>query len=347
MFSKLNIVTSIMSLLLVLMIYGGIGVGVEAAESPIVLKVAHADPADPFTVKKHAQAVVFKSIVEAGTGGRVKVEIYAAGALGGEREYLEGVDIGTIQMGIASGPMAGFFKEAMIFDIPYLFPSADIAWKVLDGPFGQKLGRLLAEKTNMINLAYGETGFRNFTNSIRSVHTPVDMEGLKFRVMETPIYIELVKSLGGLPTPIAWPEVYTSLKQQVVDGQENPVSTIRYAKLYEVQKYLTLDGHSYGVDWTVINKQFFEKLPADIQQVIKKAGAISSTVNRGIQQLNEKLGMEELSKHMEIYAPTPEENELFRKQAQAPVIEWLKTQIDPQLIDEALKAVEEAKAQSY
>ncbi|MGQ9645821.1 MAG: DctP family TRAP transporter solute-binding subunit [Thermodesulfobacteriota bacterium] len=329
-------------------LFAFLGGAISAQAQTIVIKIAHADPADPCKVQKHAQALAIKSMVESETGGRVKVEVYAAGALGGEREYLEGVNIGTIQIGIASGPMAGFFKEAMIFDVPYLFPSADIVWKVLDGPFGEKLSKLLSTKTNMINLAYGETGFRNFTNSLRLIRTPADVKGMKVRVMENPIYMELVKSLGGSPTPIAWTETYTALKQKVVDGQENPVSTIVYAKLYEVQKYLTLDGHSYGVDWTVINKKFFEGLPADIKMIVKRAGVISGTINRGVKQLNEKLGTEELAKHMEIYAPTPEEKELFRKQAQPPVIKWLKTQIDPGLVDEALRAVDMAiKAKGY
>ena len=327
------------SLLLAFLAYTG---GVISAEAqPITIKIAHSDPVDPCKVQKHAQALAIKSMVESETGGRVKVEVYGAGALGGEREYLEGVNIGTIQMGVASGPMAGFFKEAMIFDVPYLFASADIVWKVLDGPFGAKLANLLQTKTNMINLTYGETGFRNFTNSLRPIRSPADLKGMKVRVMETPIYMELIKSLGGSPTPIAWPEVYTSLKQKVVDGQENPVSTIQYAKLYEVQKYLTLDGHSYGVDWTVINKNFFGGLPADIKMIVKRAAIISGTINRGVKQLNEKLGTAELAKHMEIYSPTPAEKELFRKQAQPAVIKWLKTQIDPGLVDEALKAVDE------
>ena len=116
-------------------------------------------------------------------------------------------------------------------------------------------------------LAYGETGFRNFTNSKLPIKSPADMKGLKIRVMETPVYVNMVKALGAAPTPIAWSEVYTALQQKVVDGQENPVATIVQAKLYEVQKYMILDGHSYGVDFFLINDKFYQSLPKETQEL--------------------------------------------------------------------------------
>ena len=105
---------------------------------PITIRIAHADPADPFSAQKHGQAMTFKALVESGSGGRITVQVYPAGQLGGEREYLEAVNLGTIEMGVASGAMAGFFPEAMVFDIPYLFSSQAVAWRVLDGPLGRR-----------------------------------------------------------------------------------------------------------------------------------------------------------------------------------------------------------------
>lgn len=315
-----------------------------AAQQSITIRIAHADPADPFSAQKHAQAMTFKALVESGSGGRISVQVYPAGQLGGEREYLEAVNLGTIEMGVASGAMAGFFPEAMVFDIPYLFSSQAVAWRVLEGPIGQKLSALLEQKTNMINLAYGEVGFRHFTNNVRPIRTPADMQGLRIRVQETPVYIRLIESLGGSPTPIPWPEVYSALAQGVVDGQENPVSTIDYAKLYEVQRYLTLDGHSYGVDFTVINKQFFNRLSPEDQELIRRAAYTSARVNQGIKALNEALSLDKLQETMEVYAPTADELQQFRELAQKAVIEWLQTQIDPSLIDEVLAAVKEAEA---
>ena len=318
-----------------------------AAEKPIVLKLAHADALDIFTSRKHAQSMIFRNLVNARSGGRIEVQIFGGGALGGEREYVESIMAGTVQAGIASGVMGGFFPEAMVTDIPYLFPSASIAWKVLDGPFGQKLSKMLLEKTGLRNLAFAEVGFRNFTNSKRPIRTPADMKGLKIRVQENPLFVTMVKALGGSPTPIAWTECYTALQNKVVDGEENPISTIVFANFQEVQKYLTLDGHVYGVDWFVIDNKFFKSLPEDLQYIILDCAKISAGVGRGLQQLNSSVvGLQTLiDAGMEIYAPTEEEMNLFKNACQGPVIEWLKTKFDIELINEMLEAVDKAVAE--
>jgi len=311
-------------------------------EAEFTLKVAHADSTDVYKSRKHAQVTAFKHLVESKSGGRINVEILGGGAAGGEREYVESIMMGSIQAGVASGAMANFFPEAMVTQIPYLFPNATVAWKVLDGEMGDKLSTMLKEKTGLRNLAFAEVGFRHFTNSKRPIKSPEDMEGLKFRVMETPIYMKMVEALGGNPTPIAWTETYSALQNGVVDGEENPVSTIVFANFAEVQDYLTLDGHVYGVDWFVMNNEFYNSLPSDLQRVVDQAAQVSSTVGRGLQQLNSSIGLETLKKNgMEIYSPTPEEKEAFKEAAQEPVVEWLKDQIDPDLVDEMLNTVEE------
>jgi len=318
-----------------------------AAEEPIVLKLAHADALDVFTSRKHAQCITFRNLVNARSGGRIEVQVFGGGALGGEREYVESIMTGTVQAGIASGVMGGFFPEAMIINVPYLFPSAPIAWKVLEGPFGQKLSKMLLEKTGLRNLAFSEVGFRNFTNSKRPIRTPADMKGLKIRVQENPLFVTMIKALGGSPTPIAWTECYTALQNKVVDGQENPVGTIVYANFQEIQKYLTLDGHVYGADWFVINNKFFKSLPEDLQYIVLDCARISAGVGRGVQQLNSSVvGLQTLKDAgVEIYAPTEEEMNLFKNACQGPVIEWLKTKVDLELINEALEAVDKAVAE--
>jgi tripartite ATP-independent transporter DctP family solute receptor len=339
MFSKKSVL-----LVIALLVIFSCFVTVQAAEEPIVLKLAHADATDIFTSRKHAQCLTFANLVNARSGGRIEVQVYGAGALGAEREYVESIMAGTVQAGIASGVMGGFLPEAMVTDIPYLFPSATIAWEVLDGAFGEKLSDLLLEKTGLRNLAFAEVGFRHFTNSKRPIHTPEDMKGLKIRVMETPLFVTMVEALGANPTPIAWTECYTALQSGVVDGEENPISTINFAKFQEVQKYLTLDGHVYGVDWFVMNNEFFESLPEDLQYIILDCAKISSGVGRGLQQLNSSVvGLQALEEAgMEIYAPTEEEKALFKEAAQGPVIDWLQTKISVDLINEALEAVETA-----
>jgi tripartite ATP-independent transporter DctP family solute receptor len=311
-----------------------------------VIKLAHVDPEDVFISKKGAATRVFKDMVEAEIGGEVVVNLFPAGQLGGERELIEATKLGTIQMCMVSGAVAGYFKPAMVLDIPYLFSSAPVAWRVLDGPFGKELSETLLKETGLRNLAYGETGFRNFTNSKHPIKSPADMSGLKIRVMETPLYIAMVKALGASPTPIAWTEVYTSLQQGVVDGQENPVSVILQAKLQEVQKYLILDGHAYGTDFLLINDQFFNKLTPAQQQVLKRAAIVAGNCGRSIQQLNSAMGVSKLKgMGVEVYSPTADERAQFKKLTQAPVLEWMKTQVDPQWIEKIMKAVEQAETE--
>jgi len=321
------------------------GWGFLPAASAVEIKLGHVDPADVCVSKKGAAGATFKGLVEGATGGNVIVKVFPSSQLGNERELIEGTKIGTIQMSFVSGAIAGFYKEAQVLDIPYLFSSGPVAWKVMDGPFGQEMAADILQKTGMRVLAYGETGFRNFTNSNHPIKSPADMKGLKIRVMETPVYVNMVKALGAAPTPIAWSEVYTALQQKVVDGQENPVATIMQAKLYEVQKYLTLDGHSYGVDFFLINDKFYRSLPEETQQIIKTSAVTSALVGRGIQTLNSATGISELqAKGMEVYAPNKAEAAQFKAATQKPVIDYVEKQIGRAWIDKLFKAIKEAEA---
>jgi TRAP-type transport system periplasmic protein len=323
----------------------GIVPNVQAA-APIEIKLAHVDSPDFWTSRKGGGAVMFKQLLENETGGAVDVKVFPAGQLGGEREMIEAVKLGTVQMTMVSGAMANFFKEYQILDIPYLFSSAPVAWKVMDGKFGKELADECLKKTGMRVLGFGEVGFRNLTNSERPIKSPADMKGLKFRVMESPVFITLIKALGGAPTPIPWPETYTALQQKVANGQENPVSSIKFAKLYEVQKYITLDGHTYGVDFVLINEKFFQGLPKDIQNSVKTAALTTATIMRGIQTIDSTLGIQFLKeKGMEVYTPTPKERALFKEAAQKPVIEYLEKQVGKVWIDKLLKATKEAEAE--
>ncbi|HQJ25500.1 MAG TPA: DctP family TRAP transporter solute-binding subunit, partial [Bacillota bacterium] len=258
-----RLVLKVMAVGMILAVFALSSAGLAAPK--LILKLAHADAVDITTSRKHAQCITFANLVNAQSGGRLEVQVFGAGQLGAEREYVEAVQAGTVQAGIASGVIGSFFPPAMMTDIPYLFPTATVAWKVLDGPFGQKLSDMFLARTGMRNLAFAEVGFRHFTNSKRPIKSPADIKGLKIRVQETQVYLRLINSMGGSPTPVAWTETYTALQTKVVDGQENPISSIVFAKLYEVQKYLTLDGHVYGVDWFVINEKFFQSLDKDLQ----------------------------------------------------------------------------------
>jgi len=307
------------------------------------LKLAHADPTDPAVSRKQAQAIAFASMVNSRSGGRINVKIFGGGALGAEREYIEGIKAGTIEAGLASGPVADFFPPAAITDIPYLFPTSKVAWDVMDGAFGDKLRDMFLKQTGMRCLAFGEVGFRHFTNSVRPIKSPSDLKGMKIRVMETPVYVNMLRAAGANPTPIAWTETYTALQTHVVDGQENPIASIIMAKLYEVQKYITLDGHSYGVDWFIINEKFFQSLPPDLQYIVVDTAQTVAAVGRGFITLQNAQGLQTLiDAGMQVYSPTDAEMQQFKKVMQPAVIDWLKTKVDPALINELLKAVDDA-----
>jgi tripartite ATP-independent transporter DctP family solute receptor len=313
------------------------------AQSKFVLKLAHSDSPDLATSRKAVMADAFVREIKAKSGGRIDVQVFAAGALGGEKDLIEGVKNGFIQAGFASGVMANYFPSAMVTDIPYLFPSDDVADKVMDGPFGQKLAADFNAATGMHNLCYGEVGFRNFSSGKNPIRSPKDLVGLKIRVQETPLYITEMKALGAQPTPIAFPELYTALQTGVVDGQENPVPTMIFAKLYEVQKHVTLDRHNYGIDWFVLSDKFYKALPADLLKVVTDAAQVACNEERKANRTFTTNGNKTLAeKGVTVYTPNAAEMAQFRAAAQPPVIEFLKTKIDPKLIDSIQVAVKDA-----
>jgi tripartite ATP-independent transporter DctP family solute receptor len=311
--------------------------------SATTIKLGHVDGANWQTSKKGAASVIFKNIVEGETD--IKVELFPAKALGNEGEMVQQVQEGTTQMAIISGGMSKLCKAASVLDIPYTFSSAVVAWEVLDGQFGDELAEHCLSKTGLRTLAYGETGFRNFTNNVREIKTPADMKGLKFRVQPIPLYLEMVKGLGGEPTPIAWSELPNALSTGVVDGQENPVGTIYNNKLHKLQKYMILDGHVYGADFIVINNDFFNSLTPSQQAVINKAAKVAGNMGRAIQQFNTAEGVAKVTAEgMKVYSPTAADLAQFKTLAQPAVKDWLgkKLRKDAVWIEKLDAAVEKA-----
>src|SRR5205085_9280147 len=172
----------------------------------------------------------FAREVERRTGARYKVQTFYSSALGAERESVEGVQLGTLDLTLTStGPLPNFVPEIAILDIPFLFRDYPHARSVLDGPIGTDL-LVKFEPKGIHALAWGENGFRHMTNSKRPVNSPDDLRGLKMRTLENPVHIQAYKAFGIIPTPMAFTEVFTALQQGTVDGQENPVSVITAAK---------------------------------------------------------------------------------------------------------------------
>ena len=236
----------------------------------------------------------FAREVEKRTNGRYKIQNFYAGALGAERESIEGVQLGTLDLTMTStGPVPNFVPEVAILDIPFLFRDYAHARSVLDGPIGQDLLTKFDAK-GIKALAWGENGFRHMTNNKHPVNTPDDLKGLKMRTMENPIHIEAYRQLGILPTPMAFTEVFTALQQGTVDGQENPLSVITAAKLEQVQKYLSLTGHVYSPALILMSKAQWDKLsPAD-KQAFSEAAKEAIKANRARIDEDEKRAVGDL-----------------------------------------------------
>ena len=223
---------------------------------------------------------VFTREVEKRTNGRYKIQNFYSGALGAERESIEALQLGTLDLTMTStGPVPNFVPEVAILDIPFLFKDYAQARATLDGPIGQDMLTKFPSK-GIVALAWGENGFRHMTNNKRQVVVPDDLKGLKMRTMENPVHMQAYKAFGIIPTPMAFTEVFTALQQGTVDGQENPLSVISAAKFDQVQKYMTLTGHVYSPALILMSKAQFDKLSAADKQVFLDSAKEAVKANR-------------------------------------------------------------------
>ncbi len=222
----------------------------------------------------------FKEIVEAKSGGKIKVNLFPGGTLGSDQANVSAMQGGTLEMvTMNSGILASQVREFAIFDFPFMFPNETVADAVVDGPFGQKMHAKLQDK-GLVGLAYYELGFRQITNSKRAITKVEDLEGLKLRVIPNPINVDWVKALGANPTPLPFPEVYSALEQKAIDGQENPVTVINANKFYEVQKHVVLSNHQYNPQSVLISKKFWDGLNAEQKKIVQDAVQASAKYQR-------------------------------------------------------------------
>ena len=266
------------------------------AQAQTVLKIGYATAQNSHY---GVGSTVFCEEMEKGTQGRYKCQQFPNSALGGEREQIEAVQLGTQDIvNTSTGPLGNFVPEVKIVDIPFLFRDYDHARKVMDGPIGQDLQKKMEAK-GLINLAWTENGFRHMTNSKRAINQATDANGLKMRTMENKVHMDGYKTFGILPTPMPFPELFTALQQGTVDGQENPIPVILSSKFSQVQKHLSLTGHVYSPAALILSPVVWNKLSAGDKAVFSEAakkGAaaqrkkVNDDENNGIAQL-EKEGM--------------------------------------------------------
>ena len=242
----------------------------------------------------HLGALRFADLVKERTKGEVIIDVLHSAQLGAERESIEALQLGTLDLTICStAPLIGFTKSFMAFDLPFIFLDRAMAFRVLDGPIGQKALAEI-EKNNIVGLAFFENGFRQVTNSKLPIVTPGDLKGLKIRTMENKIHMASFKAVGANPTPMAFGEVFTALQQKTVDGQENPMSLIYDGKYYEAQKYISMTGHFYAAAPLLMSKRSFSKLTPEQQQIVREAAKEATSFQRSLMKEQDDKAMEGL-----------------------------------------------------
>ncbi|MBA9027416.1 MULTISPECIES: TRAP transporter substrate-binding protein [Bacillaceae] len=285
----------------------------------------------------YAGAVKFKEIVESKTDD-FNIEIYHSSQLADDRGAIEMLQLGTLEMVIPStSPVVNFIPEFGVFDLPFTITNEETADKVLDGPFGDKMLGLLAAQ-DLVGLAWWENGFRNLTNSKHPVETVEDLKGLKIRTMENEIHLDLWKSLGANPTPMAFGELFVSLQQGVIDGQENPYASIYQSKFYEVQKYVSDTNHVYTPFLLLLSKKVWDELTPEQQVILKEAGVEAGKYNRQVNREDNAESLEKLKETLTFSEISPEELERFKQLAQ-PTIEKYKDKIGAGIVDEYMKEI--------
>jgi tripartite ATP-independent transporter DctP family solute receptor len=227
-------------------------------------------------------ATKFAELVAAKSGGKIKVNVFPGGTLGGDAANVSALQGGTIDfVMLNSGILASQLKDFEVYDFPFMFANAKEADAVVDGPFGQKLHAKLQDK-GIVGLAYTELGFRNITNSKKPINAVDDIAGLKLRVIPNAINVDWVKALGANPTPLAFPEVYAALEQKAIDGQENPLSVILANKFAEVQKYLALTNHQYNPQSLIFSKKVWDTLSPAEQKIVADAATEAAKFQRQV-----------------------------------------------------------------
>lgn len=289
----------------------------------------------------------YAELVKERTKGQVEIKVFPAGQLGGERAIIEGVQLGTIEISFTTtGAIGGFAPEFQVLDLPFLFPSNEAAYTYLDGEQGSKLLNLLDRK-GMHGVVFLENGWRNFTSSKRAINTPEDVKGQKIRVMESPMYMGLITTLGGSPTPMAYPELPNALLQKVIDGQENPSVNIYSAKMYESQPFMTRDQHTYNVMIMKVNKRVWKSLPADLQKIMEETAVEVSNFQRKLnRECDDEFVAKLKGKGMKVHELTAAEKGQFEKALQ-PMYEKGRTVAGAEWVDGAVKFRKDWDAGTY
>eukprot|EP01030_Chromulinospumella_sphaerica_P008692 gene8692-8503_t len=300
------------------------------AQAPIVIKFSHVVATD---TPKGQAAERFKQLAEKATNGRVKIEVYPNSQLYKDKEELEALQLGAVQMLAPSlakfGPLG--VKEFEAFDLPYIFPSKTALYNVTEGEIGKSLMKKLESK-GITGLAFWDNGFKVMSAN-KPLHVPADFKGQKMRIQSSKVLDAQMRALGANPQVLAFSEVYQALQTGVVDGTENPPSNMYTQKMHEVQKHVTVSNHGYLGYAVIVNKKFWDGLPADIRAALDKAMKDATTFEKAIAQRDNDLALEAIKKtgKTEIYTLSVKEQAEWRK-ALLPVQKDMESRIGKDLI---------------
>jgi C4-dicarboxylate-binding protein DctP len=310
--------------------------GASFADAPIIIKFSHVVAKD---TPKGKAAEKFKELAEAATKGKVKIEIYPNSTLYKDKEELEALQLGAVQMLAPSlakfGPLG--VKEFELFDLPFIFADKKALAKITEGPIGRELLNKLDAK-GILGLAYWDNGFKMMSSN-RPIHTPTDMKGLKMRIQASKVLDEQMRVLGANPQVMAFSEVYQALQTGVVDGAENPPSNLYTQKMHEVQKHLTVTNHGYIGYAVIVNKKFWDKLPADVRAQLESAMREASKYANTIAQQENDRALEAVKKAgtTTVYVPNEKEKAAWQA-ALLPVQKTMEDRIGKELIAAVNKA---------
>lgn len=310
--------------------------GASFADAPIIIKFSHVVAKD---TPKGKAAEKFKELAEAATKGKVKIEIYPNSTLYKDKEELEALQLGAVQMLAPSlakfGPLG--VKEFELFDLPFIFADKKALAKITEGPIGRELLNKLDAK-GILGLAYWDNGFKMMSSN-RPIHTPTDMKGLKMRIQASKVLDEQMRVLGANPQVMAFSEVYQALQTGVVDGAENPPSNLYTQKMHEVQKHLTVTNHGYIGYAVIVNKKFWDKLPTDVRTQLESAMREASKYANTIAQQENDKALEAVKKAgtTTVYVPNEKEKAAWQA-ALLPVQKTMEDRIGKDLIAAVNKA---------
>ncbi|AXP03133.1 MULTISPECIES: TRAP transporter substrate-binding protein [Pseudomonas] len=297
-------------------------------------------------VKEHPQgqgAQKFADLLGEKSGGKIKVRLFPGGTLGGDVQTVSALQGGTLDITVLnSGILAAQAPDYAMLDFPFLFNNVEEAHAVIDGPVGQKLAAQLDSK-GLVGLGYWDLGFRNLTNSKHPVTRLEDMQGLKIRVIQSPIYLETFSALGANPVPMAFPEVYTGLEQHTIDGQENPFTVIEGNKFYEVQKYLSVTGHIFNPQSLIISQKTWSRLNDDEKAMIRAAAAEAQTFQREVTAASMDKAKATLAAAMTVNEISPAEKDRLRERVK-PVVDKFAKSLDGDLVKTMYEEIAKVRA---